>query len=93
MPSVAELGYADCTSREGAPRCEGDLVELPTTRSLGQLAKSVVGRLDEPVVHAYFHDYDLLDTRRRLSLVWSLRILGRRREATDLDSLRELFAR
>ena len=90
---VAELGYADCTSREGAPRRDGELVELPTTHSLGQLAKSVLGRLDEPVVHAYFHDYDLLDTRRRLALVWSLQILARRREATDLDSLRELFAR
>ncbi len=90
---VAELGYADCSSREGAPRRDGDLVELPTTRSLGQLARGVTGRLDEPVVHAYFHDYDLLDTRRRLALVWALRVLARRREPTDLDFLRQAFAR
>jgi hypothetical protein len=90
---VAELGYADCTSREGAPRRDGDLVELPTTRSLGQLARGVLGRLDEPVVHAYFHDYDLLDARRRGALVWALRVLARRREATDLDFLRGAFAR
>jgi hypothetical protein len=91
--AVSELGYADCTSREGAPRRDGDLVELPTTRSLGQLARGVLGRLDEPVVHAYFHDYDLLDTRRRVVLVWSLRVLARRREATDQDFLRGAFAR
>jgi hypothetical protein len=90
---VAELGYADCTPREGAPRRDGDLVELPTTRSLGQLARGVLGRLDEPVVHAYFHDYDLLDARRRHALVWALRVLARRREPTDLDFLREAFAR
>jgi len=91
--AVAELGYADCTSREGAPRRTGDLVELPTTRSLGQLAKGVLGPLDEPVVHAYFHDTDLLDARRRNALVWALRVLARRREPTDLDFLREAFAR
>ena len=90
---VAEFGYADCTSREGAPRRTGELVELPTTRSLGQLARGVLGRLDEPVVHAYFHDYDLLDGRRRRALVWALRVLARRREPTDLDFLREAFAR
>jgi hypothetical protein len=53
----------------------------------------VLGRLDEPVVHAYFHDYDLLDTRRRLALVWALRVLARRREPTDLDVLREACVR
>jgi len=91
--AAAELGYADCTSREGAPRRDGDLVELPTTRSVGQLARGVLGRLDEPVVHAYFHDYDLLDARRRVALVWALRLLARRREPTDLDVLRKAFSR
>jgi len=91
--AVAELGYADCTPRDGGPRRTRDLVELPTTRSVGQLARGVVSRLDEPVVHAYFHDYDLLDSSRRSALVWSLRVLARRREATDLDWLREAFAR
>jgi hypothetical protein len=31
-------------------------------------------------VHAYFHDYDLLDVRRRYALVASLAVLGRRAE-------------
>ena len=91
--AVAELGYADCTSREGAPRRSGDLVELPTTRSLGQLARGVLGPLEEPVVHAYFHDYDLLEAQRRHALLLALRVLARRREPTDLDVLREAFAR
>ena len=91
--ALVELGYADCTPRGGGPRLNGELVELPTTRSLGQLARGVLGRLDEPVVHAYFHDYDLLDARRRRALVWALRVLARRREATDLDVLRAAFER
>ncbi len=86
--AVAELGYADCTPRKGAPRREGDLVVLPTTHSIGALARAVFWRLDEPVVHAYFHDYDLLDRRRRDALVASLYLLRLRRRLTDLDGLR-----
>ncbi len=37
---------------------------LPTTHSLGALARAVLRPLPR-YVHAYFHDYDLLDTRRR----------------------------
>jgi hypothetical protein len=36
-----------------------------------------------PYVHAYFHDTDLLDTRRRLALAASLRMLGKRRRLGD----------
>jgi hypothetical protein len=39
------------------------------------------------VVHAYVHDTDLLDRRRRLALSWVLRVLARRARATDLDAL------
>jgi hypothetical protein len=85
--AVAELGYADCTSRQGAPRAEDGLVVLPTTHSLGALAKAVLWRLDTPVVHAYFHDYDLLDRRRRDTLVAALYLLRLRRGLTDLDRL------
>jgi hypothetical protein len=84
---VAELGYADCTSREGAPRLEGDLAVVPTTHSLGALARGVLRRLDAPVVHAYFHDYDLLDPRRRATLVAALSLLRLRRGLGDLDRL------
>ena len=76
--AVSELGLVDCTPR-GAPPSPG---ELPTTHSLGQLARSVLRPLP-PYVHAYFHDTDLLDARRRLALVASLRVLGRRRRPGD----------
>jgi hypothetical protein len=75
---VRELGLVDCTERQGVPR-EG---VLPTTHSIGALARAVAGRLPR-YVHAYFHDYDLLDPRRRLALRLSLEILGRRRPRTD----------
>ena len=75
---VRELGLVDCTERQGVPR-EG---VLPTTHSIGALARAVAGRLPR-YVHAYFHDYDLLDPRRRLALRLSLEILGRRRPRSD----------
>ena len=71
--TVAELGLVDCTPRTGTP---SDGV-LPTTHSLGALARAVVRPLPA-YVHAYFHDYDLLVPQRRLALAASLRILGRR---------------
>jgi hypothetical protein len=80
--AVRELGLIDCTSREGEP---SDGV-LPTTHSLGQLARAVLGPLPR-YVHAYFHDYDLLDARRRLALVSSLALLGRRRAHGDALAL------
>ncbi len=71
------------------------LLELPSTHSLGMLARAALDprRLREPVVHAYFHDTDLLDRRRRTALVAALALLGRRRRATDLDRLAEHAAR
>jgi hypothetical protein len=75
---VRELGLVDCTERGGQPHAG----VLPTTHSLGQLARAVLGPLPG-YVHAYFHDYDLLDTRRRLALVTALSVLGRRRRAGD----------
>jgi hypothetical protein len=76
--TVRQLGLVDCTERGALPQPGA----LPTTHSLGQLARAVLGPL--PVyVHAYFHDYDLLDARRRLALVTALRLLGRRRRPGD----------
>ena len=70
---------------------ELSLVELPTTHSLGMAARAALTprRSAAPVLHVYFHDTDLLDRRRRAALVGALRLLGRRRTATDLDRLRE----
>jgi hypothetical protein len=80
--TVAELGMTDCTLRDGLPR-EG---VLPTTHSLGQLARAVPTPALPAYVHAYFHDYDLLDARRRIALRISLRVLGMRRSALDASS-------
>src|SRR3954447_6516987 len=79
--TVQELGLIDCTPRGGMP-APG---VLPTTHSLGQLARAVLRPLPA-YVHAYFHDYDLLDARRRIALVASLQILGKRRSALDASS-------
>jgi hypothetical protein len=76
--AVSELGLVDCTPRIGTP-APGI---LPTTHSLGRLARAVVRPLPA-YVHAYFHDYDLLDAKRRAALTASLAVLGRRRHAGD----------
>jgi hypothetical protein len=101
--AVAELGYTDCTARGRGPctvrLANGTLLpELPTTHSVGRLARAVVQRLPR-YVHAYFHDYDLLDARRRLALVGALRLLAVRRPAGEWRggggevSFSEAFAR
>ena len=96
--AVAELGYADCTARRQDParlRLPNGkaLLELPTTHSVGALTRAVLWRLDGPLVHAYFHDYDLLDRRRRDALVAALYLLRLRRGLTDLDELRAAAGR
>jgi hypothetical protein len=83
--TVHELGIVDCTERGGLPQAG----VLPTTHSLGQLARVVLGPLPS-YVHAYFHDYDLLDPIRRTALLTALRVLGHRRAQLDLS---EVFAR
>jgi hypothetical protein len=80
--AVRELGLIDCTERGGAPKTG----VLPTTHSLGQLARVVLGPLPE-YMHAYFHDYDLLDRQRRAALVMSLKVLGRRSRRADALAL------
>jgi hypothetical protein len=66
---------------------EGDreLLELPTTHSLGMLARALAGL--PRYVHVYFHDTDLLDRRRVATLEGCLRVLGLRAERGDLDEL------
>ncbi len=72
----------------------GRMLAIPTTRTIGRLARSVLrpSGLDERVVHVYLHDTDLLDRRRRAALTAGLRALGRRRRATDLDALATTLA-
>jgi hypothetical protein len=64
-----------------------ELPAIPTTHSLGDLARALPRRALPPVVHVYMHDTDLLDRRRRSLLGVVLRGLARRAEATDLDTL------
>ncbi|MGI8974903.1 MAG: hypothetical protein ACR2HI_12115 [Gaiella sp.] len=65
-----------------------ELPAVPTTHGLGELVRALVrpGALSAPV-HAYFHDTDLLDDRRRRLIVGALAVLGLRRPAVDLPTL------
>ncbi len=62
------------------------LLELPATHSLGMAARAAAAPLP-PYVHVYFHDTDLLSTRRRLALQAALAVLGRRCRPARLDEL------
>jgi hypothetical protein len=63
------------------------LLEVPTTHSIGMLARGLLGPFRRQIVHAYFHDTDLLDRRRAAALRIGLRFLGMKRTVTDLDAL------
>jgi len=88
-------GYLD----DGAPRlaasepCYVDLpngsrlLELPTTHSIGMLARGLLLPYAGSLVHAYFHDTDLLDSVRRTALLAGLAFLGAKRWQTDLEEL------
>jgi hypothetical protein len=60
---------------------------IPTTHSLGDLARALRRRALPELVHAYFHDTDLLDRRRRALVTVLLPLLSRRARITDLDAL------
>jgi hypothetical protein len=63
------------------------LLELPTTHSIGMLARGLLAPFRRQVVHAYFHDTDLLDRVRAFALRKGLSFLGLKRTASDLDEL------
>ena len=60
---------------------------IPTTHSLGDLARALAARRLPALIHVYFHDTDLLDARRRALLRLTLPLLARRAQSTDLDVL------
>jgi hypothetical protein len=63
------------------------LPEVPSTHSIGAATRALVRRARGPrVLHLYFHDTDLLDTRRRLALRLVLGLLARLRAAGELGS-------
>jgi hypothetical protein len=59
---------------------------IPTTHSLGDLARALSRRSLPELVHVYFHDTDLLEPRRRALLRAALPILARRAHVGDLDT-------
>jgi hypothetical protein len=63
------------------------LLELPTTHSIGMLARGLLAPFRRQVVHAYFHDTDLLDARRVRALRVGLGFLALKRTVTDLREL------
>jgi hypothetical protein len=66
----------------------GTLAAVPTTHGVGDLLRATLrpGALPDRV-HAYFHDTDLLDPRRRRLIALALRLLARRRPRSDLDAV------
>ena len=66
------------------------LVAVPTSHGAGDLLRALVrpGGLP-PRVHAYFHDTDLVNPRRRRLIALGLRLLARRRPVARLDTLAE----
>ena len=67
------------------------LPAIPTTHSLGDLARDLLRRKSLPrVVHIYLHDTDLVDRRRRVGLTALLVLLARLAEPTDLTSLADV---
>jgi len=63
------------------------MLAIPTTHSLGDLARALWRRALPNVVHVYFHDTDLLDLRRRMLLGVLLPLLARVAEPSDLAAL------
>jgi len=72
-----------------------ELVTLPTTHSLGPLARAVTSLRGpaEDLVHVYFHDTDLLQPSRRSALAAVLRLLRLRRLPAEPELLAGELAR
>ena len=90
MPSYLERGAAHVRLQEPTwlELASGErLLEIPTTHSIGMLARGLLGPFRHQIVHAYFHDTDLLDPRRAAALRIGLSFLGLKRTATDLREL------
>jgi hypothetical protein len=62
------------------------VLEVPTTHSLGAAARSLLSPLPR-VVHVHFHDYELLEPKRRAAIAVTLAVLARRRRPVALGDL------
>ena len=63
------------------------LTAVPTTPGAGDLLRGVVRPGLPAQVHAYFHDTDLVDPRRRSLITLGLWVLSHRRPRSDLDAV------
>jgi hypothetical protein len=63
------------------------LTAVPTTHGAGDLLRAVLRPGLPEQVHAYFHDTDLVDPRRRRLIALGLLLLARRRPRSDLDAI------
>ena len=66
------------------------LLELPATHSLGMLGRGLLG-LDD-LVHVHFHDWELVDRRRALSLQVLLHALRLLRKPLTIEALTDRAA-
>jgi hypothetical protein len=78
--SLAAPAFVELPSRRA-------LGAIPTTHSLGDLARAFGRRGLPRLVHLYFHDTELLDRRRAALLRLVLPLLARRARVADLDTL------
>jgi hypothetical protein len=61
------------------------LCAVPTTHGAGDLARALLRPRLPARIHAYFHDTDLVDSRRRALIVGCLTLLGKRTRPAMLD--------
>ncbi len=78
----AELHEPARVDLDGAMLCA-----VPTSHGGGDLAKALARPGLPPRVHAYFHDTDLVEPRRRILITAALTLLARRRPAATLDTI------
>jgi hypothetical protein len=88
-PYLADEERWACLAAPARIRMESGklLGAIPTTHSLGDLARAFRRRAVPPLTHVYFHDTDLLSRRRTALLRILLTMLARRARPTDLDSV------
>ena len=90
LPEGAPWAQLDAPARIALPSGRA-LPALPTTHSLGDLARALLRTRSLPrYVHVYFHDTDLLDRRRRALVSTLLPLLARFAHGGEPSTTREI---